>query len=106
MFLIPMDESQVSYATLFFRNLNENFFDEAVAVEAAGFFPSIPNLCNAQVIVKEGIKSIPGRISSTKLNTPPKAPFHPPKVRKKIKPEIGAQARSANSPRKGIEYVA
>jgi hypothetical protein len=55
-----------------------------------------------QIIVKVGIKSVPGKISSTKLKIPPKAPFHPPKVLKKIIAEIGAQIISPNSPIPGI----
>ena len=58
------------------------------------------------MIVKLGIKSVPGNISSIKLAMPPKAPFHPPKLTKKMMAERGAQTISANSPKKGTAYVA
>jgi len=54
------------------------------------------------MMVKLGIKSVPGSISSIKLAIPPNAPFHPPNVIKKVIAEIGAQMISANSPRKGM----
>ena len=57
---------------------------------------------NIHARVNVGMKSKPGSISSTKLNTPPHAPFHPPKVLKKINAEIGAQIISPNSPRTGM----
>jgi hypothetical protein len=37
-------------------------------------------LLYTHMMVKVGMKSVKGRISSTKLNRPPKAPFQPPKV--------------------------
>ena len=52
-------------------------------------------------MVKLGTKSVHGNSSSKKLNADPKAPFQPPKVRKKMRAEIGAQIKSPNSPRKG-----
>ena len=55
------------------------------------------------MIVKLGIKSVPGNISSIKLKIPPTPPVHPPNMRKKHRAEIGAQMISANSPRMGIE---
>jgi len=58
------------------------------------------------IIVKLGMKSVPGSNSSTIPNNPPIAPFHPPKVMKKIRPDIGAQTISANSPKTGKAYVA
>lgn len=57
-------------------------------------------------MVNVGIKSRPGISSSTKLKIPPKKPFEPPNVLKKIKADIGAQMRSKNSPKKGRAYVA
>jgi len=53
------------------------------------------------MIVKLGIKSVPGNISSMKFPIPPKAPFHPPKLKKKIMAERGAQKISEISPRAG-----
>jgi hypothetical protein len=44
--------------------------------------------------------------SSKKLKAPPKNPFTPPNILKKIKAEMGAQRISKNSPKKGIPYVA
>ncbi len=58
--------------------------------------------CTNHMIVNVGIKSNPGKISSTKLNTPPKIPFLPPNILIKIRAEIGAQITSKNSPRNGI----
>ena len=58
------------------------------------------------MMVKLGMKSVPGKISSIKFPIPPKAPFHPPNVIKKIIAETGAQMISANSPKTGIAYVA
>lgn len=52
------------------------------------------------------MKSSPGRISSTKLNMPPNAPFQPPNILKNISAEIGAQIISASSPTNGTAYVA
>ena len=54
------------------------------------------------MMVKLGMKSVPGNISSIKFPTPPNAPFHPPKVAMKITEEIGAQRMSAISARPGI----
>jgi len=54
------------------------------------------------IIVKLGIKSVPGIISSTKLPMPPNAPFHPPKLKKKMIAERGAQKISEISPRAGM----
>ncbi len=42
------------------------------------------------MMVKLGIKSVPGNNSSMKLPMPPKAPFHPPKLAKKMMAEMGA----------------
>ena len=53
------------------------------------------------MMVKLGIKSVPGINSSMKLPIPPIAPFHPPKLAKKIIPETGAHTMSAISPKKG-----
>ena len=50
------------------------------------------------VIVKVGMKSVPGNFYSTKLKSPPKAPFQPPKDIKKIMAEMGAHNTSATSP--------
>jgi hypothetical protein len=58
------------------------------------------------MIVKLGMKSVPGKISSIKFPIPPNAPFQPPNVKKKIRPEIGAQKKSVNSPIKGTAYDA
>ena len=58
------------------------------------------------MIVKLGIKSVPGSNSSTKFPIPPRAPFHPPKVTKKITAESGAHKMSAISPMKGMLYDA
>jgi hypothetical protein len=55
------------------------------------------------MMVKLGMKSVPGNSSSIKSNMPPTAPFHPPNVKKKMIPEIGAQITSPNSPNTGIE---
>ena len=52
------------------------------------------------------MKSVPGNNSSTISNIPPTAPLQPPNVRKKTKPEMGAQMRSASSPKTGKPYVA
>src|ERR1041385_4118941 len=53
------------------------------------------------MIVKLGMKSVPGNNSSIKFPTPPNAPFHPPKTIKKIIPDSGAHIMSENSPRTG-----
>jgi len=53
------------------------------------------------MMVKLGIKSVPGSISSTKLPIPPSAPFHPPKLKKKMIAERGAQKMSEISPKAG-----
>ena len=45
----------------------------------------------SQVSVNVGIKSSPGRISSTKLKIPPKKPLVPPNIRIKIMAETGAK---------------
>ena len=54
------------------------------------------------MIVKLGMKSVPGKISSMKFPIPPSAPFHPPNVIKKMIAEMGAQTISANSPKNGM----
>jgi hypothetical protein len=51
------------------------------------------------------MKSVPGNNSSRNANVPPIIPFQLPKEAKNINPEMGAQMRSANSPKMGIEYV-
>ena len=69
-------------------------------MKPVAFLPAA--LCNSHMMVKLGMKSVPGNISSIKLPKPPKAPFHPPKLIKKMTAEMGAQKISENSPRKGI----
>lgn len=56
-------------------------------------------------MVKVGIKSKKGNISSRKLNKAPTAPFFPPKLAKNMMAEMGAQTRSPNSPRNGTAKV-
>ena len=41
-----------------------------------------------------------------KFPIPPRTPFHPPNVMKKMIPEMGAQMISANSPKNGTAYDA
>ena len=55
------------------------------------------------MIVKVGMKSIPGISSSTKENIPPKKPLLKPNMRQKITAEIGAQMIS---PINGINVTA
>ena len=62
--------------------------------------------CHNHINVNDGIKSVPGRISSMKLKTLPNAPFHPPNIMKNTIADIGAQIKSANSPNTGMLYVA
>ena len=44
------------------------------------------------MMVKLGIKSVPGNISSMKLPKPPNTPFHPPNVDINTIEEIGPKA--------------
>ena len=60
--------------------------------------------CTSHMMVNDGIKSVPGSNSSTKLKMPPNAPLQPPNMRKKMIPDIGAQTRSISSPKKGTPY--
>jgi hypothetical protein len=55
------------------------------------------------IIVKVGMKSIPGISSSIKENTPPRKPLLKPNILQKIIAEIGAQI---NSPNTGIMITA
>ncbi len=56
----------------------------------------------SHMMVKVGMKSSPGMISSKKLKMPPKIPFDPPNMRQKIIADIGAHIKSMNSPKIGI----
>ena len=46
--------------------------------------------------------SVPGNISSTKLTTAPCMPALPPKAKKNVSAEIGAQKISPISPKPGM----
>jgi len=57
-------------------------------------------------MVKEGMKSVKGRISSIKLKTAPILPIRPPNVFIKMNEEIGAQIISETSAKNGMLKLA